>query len=50
MYNNCIMCICIAIEPKTDRVCWRSFAANHSDKINHESTSYDIHGHVGFAW
>lgn len=30
---------------------WRSFAANYvTNRMNSESTNYDVHGHVGFAW
>ena len=35
-------------KPKT---VWRSFCANYvTNKTNAESTVYDTHGHVGFAW
>jgi hypothetical protein len=29
---------------------WRSFAANYVTASLKDSTNYDIHGHVGFAW
>lgn len=38
------------ISPKERRV-WRSFCANYVLNPEHiNSTNYDIHGHVGFAW
>lgn len=30
---------------------WRSFCANYvTNPANHKSETYDVHGHVGFAW
>lgn len=37
--------------PNSERRVWRSFSANYvDDRKASESTDYNTHGHVGFAW